>query len=56
MTLVEHAHDEPAHIGFNREKYFKSRKNDYFKYGGTGIEFFMYKAGLLRHTPEKFEG
>ena len=39
VTLVEHAHDEPVYIGFNREKYFKGCKNAYFKYGGTGIEF-----------------
>ena len=55
---MEHAHDEPVYIGFNREKYFKGCKNAYFKYGGTGIEFSegLYKAGLLHHTPEEFEG
>ena len=58
VTLVEHAHDEPVYIGFNREKYFKGCKNAFFKYGGTGIEFSegLYKAGLLHHTPEMFEG
>lgn len=58
VTLVEHAHDEPVYIGFNREKYFKGCKNAYFKYGGTGIEFSegLYKAGLLHHTPEEFDG
>ena len=58
VKLVEHAHDEPVYIGFNREKYFKGCKNAYFKYGGTGIEFSegLYKAGLLHHEPEEFNG
>ena len=58
VTLVEHAHDEPVYIGFNREKYFKNCKNAYFKYGGTGIEFSegLYKAGLLHHEEEEFNG
>ncbi len=58
VTLVEHAHDEPVYIGFNREKYFKGCKNAYFKYGGTGIEFSegLYKAGLLHHEEEDFNG
>lgn len=58
VTLVEHAHDEPVYIGFNSEKYFKGCKNAFFKYGGTGIEFSegLYKAGLLHHTPEEFNG
>ena len=58
VTLVEHAHDEPVYIGFNREKYFKNCKNAYFKYGGTGIEFSegLYKAGMLHHEEEEFNG
>ena len=58
VTLVEHAHDEPVYIGFNSEKYFKNCKNAYFKYGGTGIEFSegLYKAGLLHHEEEEFNG
>ena len=58
VTLVEHAHDEPVYIGFNREKYFKNCKNAYIKYGGTGIEFSegLYKAGLLHHEEEEFNG
>ena len=58
VTLVEHAHDEPVYFGFNREKYFKGVKNAYFKYGGTGIEFSegLYKAGLLHHEEEDFNG
>ena len=58
VTLVEHAHDEPVYIGSNREKYFKNCKNAYFKYGGTGIEFSegLYKAGLLHHEEEEFNG
>lgn len=58
VTLVEHAHDEPVYFGFNREKYFKNCKNAYFKYGGTGIEFSegLYKAGLLHHEEEDFNG
>lgn len=58
VTLVEHAHDEPAYIGFNREKYFKGCKNAYFKYGGYGIEFAkpLKEAGLLHHEPEMFNG
>ena len=39
VVLVEHAHDEPVYVGFNREKYFKNCKNAYFKYGGVGIRF-----------------
>ena len=39
VTLCEHSHDEPVHIGLNREKYFKGCKNAYFKYGGVGIQF-----------------
>ena len=58
VTLVEHAHDEPVYIGFNREKYFKNCKNAYFKYGGSGIEFAegLYKAGMLHHEEEEFNG
>ena len=58
VTLVEHAHDEPVYIGFNREKYFKNCKNAYFKYGGTGIEFSegLYKAGLLHHEEAECNG
>ena len=58
VKLVEHAHDEPVYIGFNREKYFKNCKNAYFKYGGSGIEFSegLYRAGLLHHEPEEFNG
>ena len=58
VTLVEHAHDEPVYIGFNREKYFKGCKNAYFKYGGGGIDFAkpLKEAGLLHHEPEMFQG
>ena len=58
VTLVEHAHDEPVYVGFNREKYFKGCKNAYFKYGGGGIEFAkpLKDAGLLHHEPEMFQG
>ena len=58
VTLVEHAHDEPVYVGFNREKYFKGCKKAYFKYGGGGIEFAkpLKDAGLLHHEPEMFQG
>lgn len=58
VTMVEHAHDEPVYIGFNREKFFKKCKNSYFKYGGLGIEFAepIYKAGLLSHEEEIING
>ncbi len=58
VVLVEHAHDEPVYVGFNREKYFKNCKNAYFKYGGLGIQFAepLYKAGLLSHEEEEING
>lgn len=58
VTLVEHAHDEPVYVGFNREKYFKNCKNAYFKYGGIGVEFAepIYRAGLLSREEEVVNG
>ena len=58
VVLVEHAHDEPVYVGFNREKYFKNCKNAYFKYGGVGIDFArpLYRAGLLSHEEEEING
>jgi len=58
VVLVEHAHDEPVYVGFNREKYFKNCKNAYFKYGGVGIKFAepLYRAGLLHHEEVEVNG
>ena len=58
VVLVEHAHDEPVYVGFNREKYFKGCKNAYFKYGGVGIEFAepLARAGLLKRDPVEVDG
>ncbi len=58
IVLREHCHEEPAFFGFNSEKYFKGVKNVFFKYGGDGLDFAMplYKAGLLSHKAEEFEG
>ncbi|MDO5140601.1 MAG: saccharopine dehydrogenase NADP-binding domain-containing protein [Eubacteriales bacterium] len=58
VVLVEHAHDEPVYVGFNREKYFKGCKNAYFKYGGVGIKFSepLYRAGLLSWEEEEING
>lgn len=58
VTLVEHAHDEPVYVGFNREKYFKNCKNAYFKYGGIGVQFAepIYRAGLLSRKEEVING
>ena len=58
VVLVEHAHDEPVYVGFNREKYFKNCKNAYFKYGGVGIRFAepLYRAGLLSYEEEEING
>lgn len=58
VTMVEHAHDEPVYVGFNRETYFKNCKNAYFKYGGVGIEFAepIYRAGLLSPEEEIVNG
>ena len=57
VVLVEHAHDEPVYVGFNREKYFKNCKNAY-KYGGVGIRFAepLYRAGLLSYEEEEING
>ena len=58
VRLVEHAHDEPLHMGMNAEKYFKGVKNVYFKYGGVGMEFSepLYRAGLLSREPMEVDG
>lgn len=58
VVLVEHAHDEPVYVGFNREKYFKNCKNAYFKYGGVGIRLAepLYRAGLLSYEEEEING
>ena len=58
VRLVEHAHDEPLHMGMNAQKYFKGVKNVYFKYGGPGVEFSepLYRAGLLSRDPEDIDG
>lgn len=58
VRLVEHAHDEPLHMGMNAQKYFKGVKNVYFKYGGVGVEFAepLYRAGLLSKKPEEAGG
>ena len=55
VTMIEHAHDEPVYVGFNREKFFKECKNAYFKYGGVGVQFAeaIYRAGLLSHEEKK---
>lgn len=58
VVLVEHAHDEPVYVGFNRDKYFKGCKKAYFKYGGVGIKFSepLYRAGLLSYEEEEVDG
>ena len=58
VRLVEHAHDEPLHMGMNAQKYFKGVKNVYFKYGGAGVEFSepLYRAGLLSKELEELDG
>lgn len=58
VKLVEHAHDEPLHMGFNAEEFFKGVRNVYFKYGGAGVDFAMplYRAGLLSKEPETVDG
>jgi saccharopine dehydrogenase-like NADP-dependent oxidoreductase len=58
VRLVEHAHDEPLHMGLNAEKFFKGAKNIYFKYGGAGVNFSepLYRAGLLSRKPVEVDG
>jgi saccharopine dehydrogenase (NAD+, L-lysine forming) len=58
VRLVEHAHDEPLHMGMNAQKYFKGVRNVYFKYGGAGVEFAetLFRAGLLSRDPEEVDG
>jgi len=58
VKLVEHAHDEPLHMGMNAEEFFKGAKNIYFKYGGPGIDFSepLYRAGLLSKKPVEVDG
>ena len=58
IRLVEHAHDEPLHMGMNAQKYFKGVKNVYFKYGGAGADFSepLYRAGLLSKKIEDVDG
>ncbi|NCB41467.1 MAG: hypothetical protein EOM59_02495 [Clostridia bacterium] len=58
VRLVEHAHDEPLHMGMNAQAYFKGVQNVYFKYGGAGVEFSepLYRAGLLSKEFEEIDG
>lgn len=58
VRLVEHAHDEPVHMGINAEEYFKGAKNIYFKYGGAGVDFSepVYRAGLLNMESVEVDG
>lgn len=58
VTFVEHAHDEPVHMGLNADKYFKGAKNIYFKYAGAGVDFSkpLYRAGLLSKQPVEIDG
>ena len=58
VTLVEHAHDEPVYMGFNKDTHFKGAKNINFKYGGVGIDFAtpLYRAGLLSREEEDVKG
>lgn len=58
VTFVEHAHDEPVHMGLNADKYFKGAKNIYFKYAGAGVDFAkpLYRAGLLSKKPVEIDG
>jgi len=58
VTFVEHAHDEPVHMGLNADKYFKGAKNIYFKYAGAGVDFSkpLYRAGLLSKKPVEIDG
>ncbi|MGI6731318.1 MAG: saccharopine dehydrogenase family protein [Anaerovoracaceae bacterium] len=58
VRLVEHAHDEPLHMGMNAKEFFKGAKNIYFKYGGPGITFAepLYQAGLLSKEPVEVDG
>lgn len=58
VRLVEHAHDEPVHMGLNADEYFLGAKNVYFKYGGAGVDFSepVYRAGLLSMEPVEVDG
>ena len=58
VTLVEHFHDEPVHMGLNSKEFFKDVKNIYFKYGGVGINFAkpFYQTGLLSHEKVLING
>jgi saccharopine dehydrogenase-like NADP-dependent oxidoreductase len=58
VTLVEHFHDEPVHMGLNNKEFFKGAKNIYFKYGGVGVDFSkpLYRAGLLSHEKRNING
>ncbi len=58
VRLVEHAHDEPVHMGLNAKEFFKGAKNIYFKYGGAGVDFSepVYRAGLLSMEPVEIDG
>ena len=49
VEFIEHAHDEPVHMGMNADGFFKGAKNIYFKYGGVGATFAkpLHRAGLL---------
>jgi len=58
VELIEHAHDEPVHMGLNAKDFFKSAKNIYFKYGGVGANFAkpLHRAGLLSRKEETIKG
>jgi saccharopine dehydrogenase-like NADP-dependent oxidoreductase len=58
VEFIEHAHDEPVHLGLNAEQFFKGAKNIYFKYGGVGTNFAkpLFRAGLLSKKEEIIKG
>ena len=58
ITVYEHQHDEPVHMGINADAYFKGAKNIYFKYGGVGMTFArpLYRAGLLSKEEVVIDG
>lgn len=58
IKLVEHAHDEPVHMGINAKEFFKGAQNIYFKYGGAGVDFSepLFRAGLLSRKAVEVDG
>ena len=58
VTMVEHSHDEPVHLGLNSKEFFKGVKNINFKYGGAGVDFSLplHRAGLLSRKKENIKG